>query len=161
MAQSTGSKTAAEGAAQAADGAAHAARGAAQAAADAERLELQVHEPILRPIVYEVRSGGKGKKKKKYSRGLKEPQKLEEGTVRATERLAQAAVDGLGTFRKRCNRSSRKRRDGALKDALRNLSRGMEDALTTAAKAPSDLTRKVSVRRLTRIVLPPFPWPMR
>lgn len=160
MAQSTGSKTAAEGAAQAADGAAQAARGAAQAAADADRLELQVHEPMLRPIVYEVRSG-KGKKKKKYSRGLKQPQKLAEGAVRASERLAQAAADGLSTFRKRCNSSSRKKRDGALKDSLRNLSRGMEDALTTAAKAPSDLTRKVSTRRLSRIVLPPFPWPMR
>ena len=156
MAQSTGSKTAAEGAAQAA-------RGAAQAAADAERVEVlaRVHEPLLRPIVYEVRSDGRGGRKKKYSRGLKDPQKVAEGSVRAAERLAQAATDGLGKFRKRCNNSSRKRRDGALKDGLRNLGRAMEEAMTTAAKAPTDFTRKVSVRRLTRIVLPPFPRSMR
>lgn len=159
MAQATGSKSAAEGAAQAAEGAAQAASGAAQAAADADRAAVPiVYEPLQRPIVYEVRKGGKGRKKK-YSRGLKDPQKVAEGTARASERLAQAAADGIGTFRRRSNNSSRKKRDGAIKDALYNFARGAEDALTTAAKAPTDLTRRrrLTVRRLRRLVIPPLP----
>src|ERR1700692_2416537 len=103
-----------------------------------------------RPIVYE-----KKKRKKKYSRGLKEPQRLGKGLARSAERLAQAVADGISETCRRGNNSARKKRDGAIKDAVRKVGRGLEAAISTAAKAPTDLTKRVSTRRLTRLVVPP------
>ena len=176
MAQSTSSKTAADDAARAANdaaraaaGAARAAEGAANAAADTDPIVYEVQKPVVyevatqRPIVYEVRKGRKGRKgrrKKKYSRGLRDPQKLEQGASRSAERLAHALADGLTRYRRRRNDSAERKRDGAIKDALRNIGRGAERALRTGAKAPTDFTRYLSikrVRRLTRFVVPPLP----
>jgi len=108
------------------------------------------------PIVYE-RKKKKGKRKKKYSRGLKEPQRLEKGISRAAERIADAVADGFSEYRDRRDKSAGKKRDGAIKDAARNVGRGLEEAIGTAAKVPTDLTKRVSYRRLTRMVpLPLF-----
>jgi X-X-X-Leu-X-X-Gly heptad repeat protein len=156
----TSSRSAADGAAQAADGAAQAADGAARAAAAARREEraVLVERPVIRrPIVYKRRkSGGR---KRKYSRGMKDPQKLERGFVGAVERLARGVTDGLSEYRKERNRSARRKRDGAIRDAVRNVSRGLRDGLTTAAKAPTDFSRHVTTKRLTRLVMPPIPRP--
>ncbi|HSS75633.1 MAG TPA: hypothetical protein VLV54_02710 [Thermoanaerobaculia bacterium] len=108
------------------------------------------------PIVYE-RKKKKGKRKKKYSRGLKEPQRLEKGISRAAERIADAVADGFSEYRDRRDKSAGKKRDGAIKDAVRNVGRGLEEAIGTAAKVPTDLTKRMSGRRLTRMVpLPLF-----
>ncbi|MBW8875649.1 MAG: hypothetical protein JF614_11860 [Acidobacteria bacterium] len=173
MAQSTSSKSAADDAARAANdaaraaaGAARAAEGAANAAADTDPIVYEVQKPVVyevatqRPIVYEVRKGRKGRKgrrKKKYSRGLKAPQKVEQGLSRSAERLAEAVADGLTRYRRRENRSARKKRDGAIKDALRNIGRGAEKALRTGSRAPTDFTKRLSVKRLTRFCIPPLP----
>ncbi len=154
-------KSAADGAAQAADGAAQAADGAARAAAAARNVArqdtLDLDRPtIRRPIVYKRRKSG-GRRKKKYSRGLKDPQKAERGISRAAERLARAVTDGLSEYRKKTNRSARRKRDGAIRDAVRNVSRGLREGLSTAAKAPTDFSRNVTTKRLSRLVLPPLP----
>jgi hypothetical protein len=123
-----------------------------KAAAESTPGTAAASEPTAdsRPTVYE-----KKKKKKKYSRGLKEPQKLGEGLSRSAERLAQAVADGLSETRRRGNKSARKKRDGLIKDAVRNVGRGLEEAISKASKAPTDLTKRVSTRRLTRLVVPP------
>jgi len=92
---------------------------------------------------------------KKYSRGLKEPQKLEASFSRAAARLARAVADGVDEYRSGSDKSARKKRDGAIRDAVRNLGRGLEEALTTGAKVPTDLTKDVSLRRLARLIVPP------
>jgi hypothetical protein len=109
---------------------------------------------IERPIVYE-RRGGKGKKRK-YSKGVKDPQKLEVDASRALSRIADAVADGVVEYRRERNKSARRKRDGAIKDAVRNIGRGLSEALDTGARAPSDLTRRATTKRLSRlIVLPP------
>jgi hypothetical protein len=110
------------------------------------------------PIVYErKKKKKKGKRKKNSSRGLKEPQRVEKGVSRAAERIAEAVVDGLSEYRGRRDKSAGKKRDGALKDVVRNAGRGLEEAIGTAAKVPTDLTKRMSGRRLTRWVpLPLF-----
>jgi hypothetical protein len=94
--------------------------------------------------------------KRKYSRGLKESERQEVSATRAANRLADAAADGLSKYRKRRDRSADKKRDGAIKDVVRNAGRGLEEAIRTGAKAPTDLTRRAKLRRLRRMVpLPP------
>jgi hypothetical protein len=167
MAQATSSKAAADDAARAADDAARAADGAARAAEDAAQVAAgpdpvvyETQRPIVyevayqRPIVYEVRK--KRRRKKKYSSGLKDPQKVEQGLSRSVERVAHAVADGFTRYRRRRNNSARKKRDGAIKDVCRNVGRGAETAIRRAAKAPTDLTRKLSFRRVTRLLVPPL-----
>ena len=126
---------------------------AAAAAAGAGSLQPQV---FPRPIVYERTKGGGGKKR--YSSELKDGQKLEEGASRAAQRLAQAVADGFGEYRRRRDRSAGRKKDGAVKDFVRNLGRGAEEALRTGAKAPTDLTRYLTKKRLTRLVFLPPPF---
>jgi hypothetical protein len=118
---------------------------------------------IERPVVYERKRSKGRRKKKKHSRGWKEPQQLEEDASRAVNRLANSVADGIGKYRERRDNSARKKRDGAIKDALRNTGRGLTKALDKAARAPSDLTRRATSKRISRvfIVPPPFSYFMR
>lgn len=182
MAQPTSSRPAAEGAARAADGAARAADDAARAADDAARAAAQpepvviiqqptvstayegtqvpvIYQTMQAPIVYRRR---RSRGSRKYSRGLKAPQQIERDASRATERVAQAVADGIAEYRDNRDRSSRRKRDGAIKDVVRNVGRGLSEALDTGSRAPSDLTRRATLKRLTRtFVPPPFSYFMR
>lgn len=108
------------------------------------------------PIVYEAANdkGGKGRGKKRYSGGTKDFQVVAEGVVDFADRLTQAVADGSSTYRKRSKASARKKRDGALRDVVDNLSEGLSDALETAAEAPRALSKKVKLKRLTRLATP-------
>ncbi|HET9767589.1 MAG TPA: hypothetical protein VFS60_12120 [Thermoanaerobaculia bacterium] len=110
------------------------------------------------PIVYEYR---KRRGKKRYSKGTKDIQVCERGFSRSLERVADAVADGFGRYRRRRNRSANRKKDGAIKDFVRNVGRGAEKALRTGSKAPTDLTRRVTwkrLRRATRSVIPPVPF---
>jgi len=112
---------------------------------------------LPRPIVYEYRRGGG---RKRYSRGAKSPQLFERDFSRSLERVADAVADGLGRYRSRRNSSARRKKDGAVKDFVRNVGRGMEKAMRTGAKAPSDLTRRMTMKRmrkLSRMAMVPAP----
>lgn len=106
----------------------------------------------------------KKKKKRKYTRGLKGIQRLQRGAARSSWRIGDAVADGLKEFRKRNDRSSRKRRDGALRDTFKNLSRGAGEVLRGSGKAPYDFARRLPNRAIWRQVRPavqflawPFP----
>jgi hypothetical protein len=182
MAQPTSSRPPAEGAARAADSAARAADDTARAADDAARAAddaaraAREPEPVVvvqapavstayqgtyvpviyqtmqAPIVYRRR---RSRGKKKYSRGLKAPQKLEQDASRSVERVAEAVTDGIREYRDSRDRSARRKRDGAIKDVVRNVGRGLSEALDTGSRAPSDLTRRATMKRLTRVFVPP------
>lgn len=116
-------------------------RAAAAAAAPAQPAEAA--EPT---VVYRK----KKKKKRKYTQGLKDVQRLQRGAVRATDRVADAVAAGMADFRKRNNKSSRKRRDGAIVDAFDNWTRAASKTIQRSADAPFDLTRGIRTRRLVR-----------
>lgn len=115
--------------------------------------------PWAEGSLYEYRRGGG---KKRYSRGWKDPQILERDVSRSAERLAKAASDGFRRYRRRRDKSARKKKDGAIKDFVRNVGQGSERALRTASRAPSDLTRRATTKRLRRtlraVPVPPFFW---
>lgn len=111
-------------------------------------------------IVYRKK---KKKRRRRYTRGLRDFQQLGRGVVRASDRIADAVAAGLTDFRKRSNRSARRRRDGALRDALPNLSRAMGETLRRSADAPYDVTRRIytnwvarQVRAVSRLVSSPL-----
>lgn len=117
--------------------------------------------PILAtPVVYDRRGSKKkkrGRRKKKYTRGTKAPQRFLFGTSRAAYRVANSFSRGLSTFVKRSNRSGKKRRDGMLRDSLRNASRAFGRTASQFGRAPYEIAKRIGtgrVRRTFRIFLP-------
>ena len=116
-----------------------------------EVIEVQSIEPATynafereRPLVIKVK---KGKKKRKYSKSLKNLQvNLRSGT-RVSERLADAIASGLEKYKRRSDRSSRKSKDGMLKDIVKNSASGAEVMLRKSSRLPVLLAK--SIRRKT------------
>lgn len=103
-----------------------------------------------RPIIRKVKN--KKRKKKRYSRSLKPIQKQMDGMSRVTNRVASAVSRGLGKYRSRANKSARKKRDGMLRDVLKNSARGVGTSLRVASKLPRDTVRVVSGKTIRRSI---------
>jgi hypothetical protein len=89
------------------------------------------------------------KKKRKYSKGpMKLAQKAELGVSKGMQRMARAVEEGLGVWRDRRDGSSRKKRDGALRDALKNYGKAVTKFHKVGAKLPEDLTGRLPKLRL-------------
>ena len=84
--------------------------------------------------------------------GLKDVQIMERRLSRASNRIADAAASGFSTYRKRRNRSARRKRDGAIRDLLPNSARGMGRSLRRMSLVPYDLARAVNTRTVRRMV---------
>jgi len=111
------------------------------------------------PVVIERLKGKK--RKKKYTKGTKGVQRLAVGVSDAVFRSANSVAKGAKTFSKRSKKSSRKKRDGLVRDSLRNASRGLSDGLTELGKAPNEIAKRIStgqVRRTLRVFIPPVPF---
>ena len=96
----------------------------------------------------------KPKKKKKYSRNLRTFQELEVGLTDSARRVAKAFKEGFDTYIDERDKSSKKKKDGAVRDLLRNQSKALRKGLSIAAEAPADLMDAVAdlkmIRRLTK-----------
>ena len=96
----------------------------------------------------------KPKKKKKYSRNLRTIQELEKGWTDSARRVAKAVKEGFDTYTDDRDKSAKKRRDGAMRDLLRNQSKAVRKTLSIAAEVPADIMDTIAdlkvVRRLTR-----------
>ncbi len=103
------------------------------------------------PLVLKLEKSKKKKKKKKYSRGTKPLQRLLLGVSKAGYRSSNAVAEGLNTFVKRSNKSGRKRRDGMVRDALRNAGRGFSDGAKELGKAPRAIAKSIGTRRVWRV----------
>jgi hypothetical protein len=113
---------------------------------------------LIEPLVLKRLS--KKRDKKKYTKGTKQFQRLTLGLTKGGYRASNSLTKGLNTFFKRSNKSARKRRDGLVRDSLRNASRGVGDGFTSLGKAPFEVARRVSTRRvwknLKRVPIFPF-----
>lgn len=93
---------------------------------------------------------GRGKRPKKYSRGTKAPQQLGHALSKGAARLSKAVATGFDTFYQRQSKSSRNKRDGMIKDAMKNWNHASRDAAKEAVKAPYDVFKRVDFWRQAR-----------
>ncbi len=108
-------------------------------------------EPLLStPIVIEPIKRRNKKKKKKYSKGTKGVQRLALGVTDALYRSANSVAKAEKTISKRSKKSSRKKRDGLVRDSLRNASRGISDGFTELGKGPNEIARRIGTGRVRR-----------
>jgi hypothetical protein len=109
------------------------------------------------PVVVE-----KKKRKRKYSRGLKEIQQASRGLSKAGRTIARAVEAGVSRYVREENKSSRKRRDGALLDVLENAGDGLSKAVREASPISKQVFRALnrkSVRKQVRAVVRTFASP--
>lgn len=125
-----------------------------------EKTDVPLAQPappvISSAIVIERRKGGKDRKR--YSKGTKGGQRILFGLSKAGFRVANALAEGTDTFVKRSDSSRSKRKDGFLRDSLRNASRGFSDGFSELGKAPEEIADRISTRRVWRTfrVISPF-----
>ena len=104
---------------------------------------------LTKPIVIDF----KKKKKRKYSRGLRDLQISERRTADVSARMMRSISEGFDAYRKASDKSSRKKRDGALLDMNRNLAKGLRRSLRKSSRLPVDLAKAVETpgsRRFAR-----------
>jgi len=111
---------------------------------------------LTAPVVIKLEKKKK-RKKKKYSRGSKAGQRLAQGTADALYTAANSLGRASKSFSKRSKKSSRKKRDGLVRDVLRNASRATGKGMTKLGKAPNKIARRIGtkqIRRAVRIIVP-------
>lgn len=102
-----------------------------QAPVVAASTEVAVETPASR-------SGGKSKKKK-VSKEAKPLERLDRDLSKAERRVAKAILLGVESWQNNSKKSSKKKRDGAMRDALKNGVRAYSKFVDHAAKVPGDV----------------------
>jgi hypothetical protein len=101
--------------------------------------------PLLDPT-HPIVIKAKGKKKRKYSRGLKEVQQNSRSLAKVSDDLARSVSKGIRTYRKASDKSAQKKRDGAMVDFGLNLAKGLSKSLRTSSSVPEDLAQAMMGR---------------
>jgi hypothetical protein len=99
--------------------------------------------PLTTPIVVKI---DRKRRKKRYSRGLRDIQTTNRGMTRASRRLVQAVDAGMTRYLKESDRSARKMRDGAWRDYGLNIADAFGAGLREASGVSSDLARTFNTR---------------
>jgi hypothetical protein len=117
---------------------------------------VSAHAVITTPLLLKRDKSGGAKGKKKYSRGTRGVQRLLYGVSKAAYRSTNSFAEGLDTFVKKSNKSARKRRDGLIRESLRNATKGVADGVAELGKAPEEITKRIGTRRVWKLfrVLP-------
>jgi hypothetical protein len=100
------------------------------------------------PIIFTLKRNKK--RKRRYSRGLRDLQQMERRLTRSARRMSRSADKGMASYWKRREKSARKKRDGALRDFIPNSGWAMSRAMREASPLPYDLARAMSTRGTRR-----------
>jgi len=91
-----------------------------------------------------LKAPGELQKKREYSRRLRSAEKIERGVSRAAASLGNAAAATFNSYKDRSTESSYKKRDGAVKDALKNWTKAYSKGMKEASDAPYELVKAVT-----------------
>lgn len=97
---------------------------------------------LSEPIVINI----KKKKKRKYSRGFRDLQTVGRRMTKVSSRMARAVSKGVSSYRKASDKSSRKKRDGALRDFNVNVAKSFSRSLRESSRIPADIAKGLSTR---------------
>ena len=111
------------------------------------------------PFVMEEK---KKKKKRRYSRGSASGQNLGRGVARSAETISEGVARTFSDYDTRRNKSSFKKRDGAVRDGIDNWTKALSKGMRFAGKAPYQFFKIVTrgpgskqVRNALRLFTPP------
>lgn len=95
--------------------------------------------------------------KRKYSKRLRNVQEFERNASKAVHRFTRSIEQGVRQWRKSTDRSARRRKDGAIRDALDNYAKATGKQLRVMSRVPVDIVRAVrslKIRKVVRRLLP-------
>jgi len=94
------------------------------------------------PIVLQ-RKRSKKERHRRYTSGTRNFQRFGLGLVKATYRTTNSFAEGFETFSRRSSKSADRRRDGFVRDSLRNASAGIQDGLNELGRAPGEIAKRI------------------
>jgi hypothetical protein len=106
--------------------------------------------PVRKPIVLDYKKWKKKGKTKaedskpKYSKGLKDIQRLEGDSVHVAQTAARALSKSIDVYNQERQQSAKKKTDGALEDLIHNSAKATSTYLKEASDIPVDLADAVS-----------------
>jgi hypothetical protein len=83
-------------------------------------------------------------KKRKYSRGMRTGQEIERGLSRAASSLGDAVAATFNTYKDRSQNSAYNKRDGAVRDAIKNWTKATSKGMKKASDAPYEFIKSVN-----------------
>lgn len=112
-----------------------------------------VRTPSSHVYVFEYRRRRNGRRR--YTLGTRGLQHYALGASAASNRVARGIARGMATFYRGSRRSSERRRDGIIRDAILNATRGFRDASRQLGRAPYVFARQMQgdTRRFFRSLL--------
>ncbi len=90
------------------------------------------------------------RKKRKYSRRMRAGQEIERGVSRAAASVGDAIALTFNTYKKRSRESSFNKRDGAVKDAIKNWTKAYGKGMKEASDAPYQLVKAVNSSKASK-----------
>ena len=91
-----------------------------------------------------LRSGEAPKKRRRYTRSMRAGQEIERGISRAGASLGDAVAATFNSYKDRSRASSYKKRDGAVKDAIKNWTKATSKGMKKASDAPYQFVKAVN-----------------
>jgi hypothetical protein len=103
-------------------------------------------KPVMMQAKYPVvlAEPKKKKKKRRFSQGLRTIQDVERGVTVSLRTVSAGVARVLSEYTERSEKSSRKKRDGALRDAIENWTKAMSKGMRMGGKAPYDFVKAVN-----------------
>jgi len=97
-----------------------------------------------------LRSPELPKEKRKYSRRMRGGQEIERGVSKAAATLGDAVAATFNSYKDRSNASSFKKRDGAVKDGIKNWTKAYGKGMKEASDAPYQLVKAVNTSKASK-----------
>ena len=107
-------------------------------------------QPDMKPILLEYKKWKKKEKNKpkegkaKYTRGLKDIQRMEGDSVHLVKTAARAISKGIDTYDQARQQSAKKKTNGAMRDFINNSAKATSAFLKESSDIPVDLAESIS-----------------
>lgn len=103
-------------------------------------------------VVYQEPIVIKKKNKKKYSRNLQDIQKFEVAVTKGSRRLLKAIDEGMSSWIDSRDKSANKKKDGAIRDSLKNHNKALGKFNKAVADIPNNIINDVlKIKMLKRL----------
>jgi hypothetical protein len=113
-----------------------------------ENSKFAFKEVLRNGQVYLVAKQRRGRKR--YSRRLRPMQELGRAAAQAQLQQAEGMANAFRVFADESDKSASRKRDGSMKDYMRNYTKSLEEYLDSTHKIPSRYLRAVSRSRALR-----------
>ena len=123
-----------------------------EATTEVQRTETVESIEELRPINLKYRGRRNGRKKKRYTKGTGDWQRMEADLSKINKKVARAMAEGAATYDRERSSSARKKKDGAVKDFRRNLAEAISVTLDETTDVPKDIARMMDTKSSRKLL---------